>query len=66
MPAYWFDSRSRYFQKNRARVYAFFADLAVIAGHVGYRCHSWLRGKPPADPPRLLRDFLAHALRRWA
>jgi GT2 family glycosyltransferase len=65
MPMYWFDSRSRYFRKLRGRTIGLLADLAFIAGTVGWRIHSRLRGKPPADPPRLLRDFVRHAIRRW-
>ncbi len=65
MPAYWFDSRRRYFIKNHGRAYAIGADLAWMASHLLWRGRRWLQSRPNPDPPRLLRDFIARsALRR--
>lgn len=65
-PAYWFESRRRYFRKNHGWVYAVAADVAWTAGHLVYLLHTTLRGKRRQDPPRLLRDFLSHAVGRRA
>lgn len=64
LPAYWFESRKRYFRKNHGRLYAVAADLAWALGHVLYLMHTTFRRKPRRDPPHLLRDFISHALSR--
>ncbi len=64
-PQYWFDSRSRYYRKNHGRTYAFLADVAFIAGLLGWKLHSRLRRKPDQEPPGLLRDFFRDAVGRW-
>ena len=63
-PAYWFESRRRYFLSNHGRSYAVMADLAWVAGFGLRRVRKAIR---PGDdvPPRLFRDFLSHsAIRR--
>lgn len=60
-PAYWFESRRRYFIKNHGRSYAMFADLAWLAGHLGLRVRRLLQGRAAAVPPRFLRDFVDHS-----
>ncbi len=65
-PAYWFESRRRYFVKNHGRLYAAAADAAFLAGYPVYRLRRALQRKPDTDPPRLWGDSLAHSLfRRW-
>lgn len=61
-PCYWFDSRLYYFTKVHGRAYAALATLARIAGGVIWRLRRLVSGRPPADPPRFLRDLIAHAL----
>lgn len=63
MPRYWFDSRLRYFTRNHGRGYALAATAAHLAGGTLWRARLLVQRRPPADPPRFLRDMLAHA---WA
>jgi GT2 family glycosyltransferase len=57
-PAYWFDSRRRYFVKNHGRAYALLADMAWTAGMSVYRIRRLIQRKPDTDPPKFLSDFL--------
>ena len=59
-PRYWFESRKRYFIKNHGRHYAFMANLAWIAGYIGWRVRQILTGRKNEEPPQLLRDFLRY------
>jgi N-acetylglucosaminyl-diphospho-decaprenol L-rhamnosyltransferase len=61
MPAYWFESRRRYFVKNHGRVYAMAVDAAWLLAHLSWRARRALQRKPDTDPPRLAADFLAHS-----
>lgn len=64
-PAYWFDSRSRYFEQCNGRTMALLTDL-VFAGAFGFwKIQRALRRKPDPDPPCFYGDFLRHSLRRW-
>jgi N-acetylglucosaminyl-diphospho-decaprenol L-rhamnosyltransferase len=62
-PAYWFESRNRYFIKHHGSVYLAFADMAWMIGHIAYRAKHLLRGRASASPPYLLGDFIRHSLR---
>lgn len=62
-PAYWFQSRSHYFNKTHGRVYAAFATAARICGCALYGLRRLVQGKPQADPDHFLRDLITHALR---
>ncbi|MDF2638782.1 MAG: hypothetical protein K0R64_1766 [Novosphingobium lindaniclasticum] len=62
VPAYWFESRRRYFRKNHGLVYAIAADLGWMAAHAAFRTKQALRRDPSVDPPHLLGDFLRHSL----
>jgi N-acetylglucosaminyl-diphospho-decaprenol L-rhamnosyltransferase len=57
MPAYWFDSRSRYFVKNHGLAYARCADLAFGVGLSLWTVRRVVTGHPPVDPPGMLADF---------
>lgn len=61
-PAYWFESRRRYFVKHHGRFYGALADLAWIIGFSIWRCRRRLQGKADTDPPRMLGDFIAHSV----
>lgn len=61
MPRYWFDSRRHYFVKNHGRVYAALALVARAAGVAVHRLRVALTGRKAEDPPRFLRDLIAHA-----
>ena len=61
-PAYWFQSRRRYFLKNFGAAYALAADLLHLAGYLVWRARVKLEGKPDLDPPHYLGDFLSHSV----
>lgn len=60
-PPYWFESRRRYFVKNRGRSYAMLADLAHLSGHLALRARRLLQGRPTESPPGFVVDFLRHS-----
>ncbi|MGJ8544832.1 MAG: glycosyltransferase [Sulfitobacter sp.] len=66
MPSYWFDSRRHYFVKNHGRAYAAAALGAHLLGGWLHRLRSVIGRRRPQDPPRFLRDLVAHALRGGA
>lgn len=57
LPAYWFESRHRYFIKNFGIAYARWADLAFGTGFALWRLRRFLFRKPDPDPPHMLGDF---------
>jgi hypothetical protein len=63
-PAYWFESRRRYFSLNHGRPYAALTDLLVLAAIPVGRCWRWLQRKPAGEPPHFLADFLRHSALR--
>jgi GT2 family glycosyltransferase len=67
-PAYWFESRRRYFVKNHGRLYAALADLAFLSGYSLYRLRRAAQRKPDVDPPKMWADSVAHSvfLRGWS
>jgi N-acetylglucosaminyl-diphospho-decaprenol L-rhamnosyltransferase len=60
-PTYWFESRRRFFVKNRGKLSAVMADLAFAVGFVLWRLRRPLQGKPDLDPPCLLWDTVRHS-----
>ncbi|MGO4907386.1 glycosyltransferase family 2 protein [Pseudorhodobacter sp. W20_MBD10_FR17] len=66
MPAYWFDSRQYYFTKTHGSVYAIFATISLIFGSMLWRLRLLVQRKDRGDPPRFLRDLIAHAARWFA
>ncbi|WEK03715.1 MAG: glycosyltransferase family 2 protein [Candidatus Devosia phytovorans] len=64
-PAYWFNSRNRYFEKHHSRIGKFAIDLAWMAGQSIWHLRQLLQRRPNNDPPFLVRDFLA-SLSPWA
>lgn len=61
-PAYWFESRRRFFVKNYGRAYTWLADLAWMSGYTLWRLRRPLQGKPDHDPPGMLVDFARHSV----
>lgn len=61
-PAYWFESRKRYFVKNHGKLVATLADAAWIAGFSLWRLRVKLTGRPDPDPEKLLTDFIRHSV----
>lgn len=60
-PAYWFESRRRFFAKNYGVIYALAADAAFAAAFGAGRIKRVLQGRAVHDPPHFLRDTLAHS-----
>jgi len=61
-PAYWFESRRRYFSKHYGKLYAAAADLAFVAGRSLYEARRRISSLPVRDPPYLLKDFITHSV----
>ena len=59
MPAYWFDSRYRYFRKHHGIAYATGCDLARALGMVIWYVKERALGRPKTGWPHLLRDLLS-------
>lgn len=64
LPAYWFESRRRYFVKNHGVTYASLADLMYLAAYGVGRSKRMLKGTRDFDPPKYLRDFVRHSALR--
>lgn len=63
IPGFWLDSRLHYFTKQHGPAYAAAATLAALAGGALWRLRLLVQRKDRGDPPRFLRDLLAHHLR---
>lgn len=61
-PAYWFESRRRYFLNHHGLGYAAAADLMRIAGLILWRMRRRLQNRPDVDPPCFLRDLVRHSV----
>ncbi|TWT81928.1 N-acetylglucosaminyl-diphospho-decaprenol L-rhamnosyltransferase [Planctomycetes bacterium CA13] len=61
-PAYWFDSRRRYFLSKHGVFKTAVADAVWLCGRVTWNVRAVLQRKPAEDPPRLWRDFLSHSI----
>jgi GT2 family glycosyltransferase len=61
-PAYWFESRRRYFVKNHGWLYAALADLAYLSAHAFWRLRRFVQRKEDTDPPKLLLDSVCHSV----
>jgi N-acetylglucosaminyl-diphospho-decaprenol L-rhamnosyltransferase len=60
-PAYWFESRRRFFVKHHGRFYAFLADLALAAGTSVALLRSTIQRRPSLCPERFLYDLARHS-----
>lgn len=60
-PAYWFESRRRYFVLNHGLMYAMLTDLAVIIGACLWKLRRVVQRLPDRDKPHFLRDFITHS-----
>ena len=65
MPAYWFASRRRYFQKHHGRAYVAACDVLFTIGFSLWRVRRKIQGKPDTDKPHMLRDFIRYNFPRW-
>ncbi len=60
-PAYWFESRRRYFLKH-GRAYAAAADAAFLAGFTLFRLRRAVQRKADTDPPRMWGDSVRQSV----
>jgi N-acetylglucosaminyl-diphospho-decaprenol L-rhamnosyltransferase len=60
-PAYWYQSRSRYYLLNHGRLYAAFADALVASAVIAWKVRRILQGRSEENPPHFLRDLLRHS-----
>lgn len=60
-PDYWFDSRRRFFVKNRGKTQAVLADLAFLFGYTTFRARRVIQRKSHDEPPHFWGDFLRHS-----
>jgi hypothetical protein len=58
MPAYWFESRRRFFLKNRGRLTLFLADLAFASGNLLWNLRRRITGAPRKEPIGFWWDFV--------
>jgi GT2 family glycosyltransferase len=61
-PDYWFESRRRYFLRNKGAWYSAGCDLALLAGLTLWDLRCFLSRRENDDPPRLLLDSLRHSV----
>jgi N-acetylglucosaminyl-diphospho-decaprenol L-rhamnosyltransferase len=59
LPAYWYESRRRYFVLNQGLLRAIAIDLAVIAGNALWGLRRLLERKAASDPPHWIRDLVS-------
>jgi GT2 family glycosyltransferase len=60
LPAYWFESRRRYFAKNHGLTYAMATDVAALAAYALGRVKHTLQRRPSV--PNFLSDLLQHSV----
>jgi GT2 family glycosyltransferase len=61
-PDYWFESRRRFFLRNKGAWYSAGCDLALLAGLMLWDLRCLISRRPNDDPPRLLLDSLRHSV----
>ena len=60
-PSYWFDSRRRFFVRNRGKGQAVLADLAFLVGYTTFRARAVIQRKGRDEPPHFWRDFVRNS-----
>jgi N-acetylglucosaminyl-diphospho-decaprenol L-rhamnosyltransferase len=58
LPAYWFESRRRYFVLNHGLAYAVLVDCATIMGSLLWGIRRMIQRRPAIDPPCWIRDLV--------
>lgn len=61
-PDYWFESRRRYFLRNKGAWYSAACDLALLVGLTLWDLRCLISRRPNDDPPRLLWDTIRHSV----
>jgi GT2 family glycosyltransferase len=62
LPAYWFESRRRYFVKNHGLAYATVADVLFLASHLLGQTKEVLKGRGDESIPNFWADFFRHSV----
>jgi hypothetical protein len=62
LPAYWFASRRRYFEKNHGALYRIATDAVFLTSYSLWRARRRLQRKPDRDPTGLWWDFFKHSV----
>ena len=60
LPAYWFQSRYKYFRDHYGKFGAWCANALCIAGQYIYAAHRFLLRKPNMNPPHFVKDLMTH------
>ena len=60
-PAYWFESRRRYFILNHGLFYALLTDMAVVLATGVWKVRRLLGARSDGERPHELRDFVMHS-----
>ncbi len=66
LPAYWFESRARYFRRSHGAGYALLASAAWLAGHGLWRLRAAIERRPSNAPAGVVGDFVRHNFLRPA
>lgn len=61
-PAYWFESRRRYYLRSFGKWTALMADTCWLVGFSLWRIRRAIQRKPDLDPPKFLADFFKHSV----
>lgn len=61
-PDYWFESRRRYFLRNRGALYAMACDVAALGGLAAWQLRRLVERKKGLDPPKFLWDSCRHSV----
>lgn len=61
-PAYWFESRRRFFVKSYGRIHAIFADIGWVIGHILGTCRDLVLRRRSDLPPQFCRDLIKHSV----
>ncbi|MAX23046.1 MAG: glycosyl transferase family 2 [Phycisphaeraceae bacterium] len=61
-PAYWFESRRRYYLGSFGKVKTLLADTCWLVGFSLWRVRRAIQRKPDNDPPKFLSDFFKHSV----
>jgi GT2 family glycosyltransferase len=65
-PAYWFESRRRYFRQHYGAAKTFLADVLWAGGFAFSNVLNKVRGRPRTDPPWLWWDFVRYNFVPWS
>ena len=66
LPAYWFESRARFFRRNHGPAYAALASAAWLLGHALWRLRAAIQRRPSGAPAGVVGDFVRHNFLRPA